>query len=91
MDQEKIKIIKKRMAGVTPGSWTAGTIVNYLFWRDPTAPVLPNDARWFPISGVPGLFMREADAEFIAAAREDIKALLVEIEHLKARTGILHE
>jgi len=62
--------IRARLAAATPGPWTAHP--DGLVWSD-----LPGD----PVSGS----VEQANAELIAHARQDIPALLAEVERLRAQ------
>ena len=82
MTNEQLQAIKARCEAATPGPWEPGTL-DYMrveVYQAPEAPKV-NPLRWQR-----ACICREArdqDADFIAYAREDIPALLAEVERLR--------
>jgi hypothetical protein len=82
MTDKQLAVIQERCATATPGPWEAGPL-DYLrveVYQAPEAPKI-NRFHWQRVC-----ICREArdeDAEFIAHAREDIPALLEEVERLR--------
>ncbi len=82
LSDERLREIRERAEKATPGPMEVnergGGTMGYDIDRiDDDAPGLPN--------GMRGYFERQEDAEFYAAAREDVPALLREIDRLKAQ------
>lgn len=74
-----VAAIKKRLEKITPGEWTAGE--NYLiggYW-------VVSD-KHNPEKSEVADFIKQSNADFIAHAPADIRALLAEIERLQNRT-----
>jgi BMFP domain-containing protein YqiC len=83
LNEKRIKEIKARLNGATPGEWKA---FNYAEFEDESLP--PEDSWWlegpnFVTYDVYSLF-NEADAKFIAHAPADIRALVARISALEA-------
>jgi hypothetical protein len=82
MTDEELEAIRERAEKATPGPWTT----EQSYDGDPDTPVLVGDGEYLcasPDDGVRGGHLFE-DADFIAHAREDVPALVAEIELLRA-------
>ncbi len=84
MDNEELQAIKQRVDAATPGPWTAkarasdGYVDSFLGVEVEGPP----DAQR-------GQFSRMEDADFIAHARDDVPALVAEVEQLRAEVDQL--
>lgn len=70
MNAEQLNAIKERAAKATPGPWKYSKQYGYL------APVIPQQH----VAVICNEILRNDDAEFIATAREDVPALVAEVE-----------
>lgn len=77
--------IKARVDAATPGPWWAWDrgVGWHIAIGEPTEGTWGGPARLLPASERTDIG-READAEFIAAARQDVPALIAEVERLRA-------
>lgn len=88
LTNEQLEAIRKRVEAATPGPWNWRKLDGEPFETEMPSLVSPEGdvmdfgycATFYPVQGTPP---EDADAEFIAHAREDVPALLAEIEHLK--------
>ena len=77
MTEERLAAIKARAEAATPGPWRVGYDGDVLSAKGRcVVSSIHDDEDRMP---------REHDAAFIAAAREDVTALLTEVERLRAR------
>jgi len=83
MSDEKLIEIKRRSEAARPGPWKS-----YIEGRDHESGsnfvMVPNESSKTSVLEFSGQ-VSEADQDFIAHAREDIPALLAEIERLKSK------
>lgn len=77
MSEERLDAIQARVDGATTGPWD-----DQPNWTDTARVVLNGDgeALWDAVG-----LMADADSEFIAHAREDVPALLTEVERLRGQ------
>jgi hypothetical protein len=90
MKREELEAIRKRSEAATPGPWywdkfnldedDYDTEMPYLNSEKDSIMDFGDGEQFYPTEGTPP---NEADAEFIAHAREDVPKLLAEIERLK--------
>lgn len=78
---QEIEAIRKRAENATEGPWGVNTR-DYPY--DKASKLVTNNHVY-----IAKAFVGEADAEFIANAREDIPKLLAEVEHLTGVIGTL--
>lgn len=87
MTREQLDAIRARMEAATPGPWEAGTAVccpDVGWVGGPRRTICP------VYEGTKRTHMLDAnDAEFIAHAREDVPALLMEVERLQTDVDLL--
>lgn len=77
MDQERLNAIKERVAKAAPGPWQYDEEERGIWNKD-----------GFNYLGA--VTLSHNDAEFIAHTREDVPALVAEVEHLKNQPIIKH-
>ncbi len=94
MTEDELKAIRERLEAASPGPWTADEVdlegrrmVRKFEDRNPIQVVCrvgptDNDRKWHKLDDRP-LLNRDANADFIALAREDVAALLAYIETLE--------
>ena len=79
-----LEAIKARAGAATPGPWATGQRGEIYREGDRvTDPTLPD------ITVVPAMVLVRPDMEFIAAAREDVPALVAEVERLSRESAEL--
>jgi hypothetical protein len=79
MDEARLKDIEARAVAQTPGT-SVLTERGGMGWD---VDVLGPDAQKRDLSGIRGMFWRWEDAEFYAAARQDVPALIAEVRRLR--------
>lgn len=77
MKAEQLEMIRKRAEKATSGPWHKGE-----YWTGETSVI---GAPEFPINVC--ITLMEKDADFIAHAREDVPALIAEVERLGGKIG----
>lgn len=73
MNAEQLNAIKERAAKATPGPWKYSEQYGYL------APIIPHQS----VAVICNEISRNDDAEFLASCREDVPALVAEVERLQ--------
>lgn len=89
MTNDQLEAIRKRAEAATPGPWEVWTGCSWRrigSSRTAREVILPTN---HPSDNHPDLSMREEDGEFVAHAREDIPALLAEVERLRGEIETL--
>ncbi len=85
MTREQLDAIRARVDAATPGPWEAVTPKRYAAVRSNAEGCYVYTQGKIPADTHPDTVARQQrDAQFIAAAREDVSALLAEVERLTA-------
>lgn len=83
---ERLEAIRKRAEAATPGPWKATDHAD----ESGSAWICLSGERFTPLAqGYDGEFLNRPDADFIAAAREDIPWLLGEVEQMRTALEII--
>ena len=95
MNEQRLQEIKQRAEKATPGPWKVyqdaiSTRIGTEFMHPQLNGPVPVITDAYHVGGAISIYIDAADAEFIAHAREDVPALVVEIERLQ-NTIALHE
>jgi hypothetical protein len=89
LTESELAAIEARAAKATEGPWV--NMPDGPFWGEIKTARLEGEGGWSTIAEMPEADDREADFDFIAAAREDVPALVAEIRRLRTALGDIYD
>ena len=89
MNEQRLQEIKERAEKATPGPWKVyqdaiSTSIGTEFIHPQLNGPMPVITDAYHVGGAINIYIDDADAEFIAHARQDVPALIAEIERLRS-------